>query len=89
MLMRFESFLITFAPPRTQTHTPTHTHADVYGCGRGIENTLYALWLCENSFNLKQIRNDNNDEIISYQHAKSERKRDKRREEERATEIEI
>lgn len=70
MLMRFESFLITFAPH-------AHTHVHVYGCGRGIENTLYALWLCENSFNLKQIRNDNNDEIISYQHAKNGRERDK------------
>lgn len=41
MLMRFESFLITFAPPRTHIHTNTHAH--IYVCGRGIENTLYAL----------------------------------------------
>lgn len=39
MLMRFESFLITFAPPRTHTHRNTQAHI----CVCGIENTLYAL----------------------------------------------
>lgn len=67
----------------SHTHTHTNTQANIYVCGCGIENTLYALWLCENSFNLKQIRNDNNDEIISYQHAKSERETVENRERKR------